>query len=47
MKKQNSEVETNNENVNNYQSNPVNDIDIEDQAMNGLYGMVEPESEEQ
>ncbi|MBB2481794.1 DUF4021 domain-containing protein [Heyndrickxia shackletonii] len=47
MKKQNSEVATNNENVNSYQSNPVNDVDIEDQAMNGLYGMVEPESEGQ
>jgi len=47
MKKQKSEIENNNENINSYQSNLVNDVEIEDQAMNGLYGMVEPESEGQ
>lgn len=45
MKKQKSEVENNNVNEDSYQSNLVDDVDMEDQAMNGLYGMVEPESE--
>lgn len=47
MKKQNSEVEANNKNVNSYQEEVVNGVDIEEQAMNGLYGMLEPNSEDQ
>ncbi len=48
MKKQNSEVENNtSKNMNSYQEEVVNGVDIEEQAMNGLYGMLEPNTEDQ
>ncbi|WP_165786685.1 DUF4021 domain-containing protein [Heyndrickxia camelliae] len=48
IKKQNSEVENNtSKNMNSYQEEVVNGVDIEEQAMNGLYGMLEPNTEDQ